>query len=172
MSKRVFRIFQNVLFLITTLVLFTSFYLQYFRGFVPCPLCVMQRICVFLLFMFCLMGMALSTLRRARVVTLFQLFFSLAGLFFAGRQLWLQSLSPESVPACMPGLDILIQYFPWQDVAHALLWGAGDCADASWRFLGYSMATWSACYFSFVFIVSAFLFWQLKNTGNHMLLSE
>jgi disulfide bond formation protein DsbB len=91
-----------------------------------------------------------------------QCFFACAGLFFALRQLWLQSLPAGTAPACMPGLDILIRYFPWQDVAHALLWGSGDCAESTWNFLGISMAGWSAVYFSFMALSTLYLYFRTQ----------
>jgi disulfide bond formation protein DsbB len=104
------------------------------------------------------MGLSLVTLRRARIISLLQVIVACAGLFFALRQLWLQSLPPGAAPACMPGLDILINYFPWQDVARALLWGTGDCAEATWSFLNISMAGWSALYFLFMAITGIYLY--------------
>ncbi|KTC66483.1 Disulfide bond formation protein B (Disulfide oxidoreductase) (plasmid) [Legionella adelaidensis] len=164
MNKRIFRVFESLLFLATTFVLFSSFYFQYFQELQPCPLCLMQRLCIFFIFFLCLSGMFLSTLKRARIITFWQVFFSLAGIFFVSRQLWLQSLSAENVPACLPGLDVLIRYFPWQEVAHALFWGDGECAESTWRLWGLSMAGWAAIYFIFSTFLSGFLFWRLKKT--------
>ena len=118
MTKLNYRRVQYILVLVTVFVLFFSLYSQYVMGLQPCPLCLMQRICVFVLLG--LMGFTLGTLLRARILSLLQCFVACAGLFFALRQLWLQSLPPGAAPACMPGLDILIHYFPWQDVARAL----------------------------------------------------
>lgn len=158
MSKRVYRSLHALLFLITTLVLFASLYLQYVTGLEPCPLCIMQRISVFFLFLFCLMALCLSTLKRARLVAALQIFFASAGLYFAGRQLWLQSLPPEKTPACMPGLDVLIQYFPWQEVMRALFLGAGDCAETAWLWLGLSMPAWASLYFVGILTVNVILY--------------
>ena len=158
MTKRAYRNLQALLLLATLFVLASSYYFQYVKGLHPCPLCIMQRICAFFLGMLCLMGALLATLKRGRHVAGFQMFFAAAGLFFSGRQLWLQSLPPEQTPACMPGLDILVRYFPLKDVMHALVWGAGDCAEVSWKWLGVSMPGWAALYFAAMFIGSALLF--------------
>ena len=125
MSKRAYRTFQSLLLLLTMVVLVVTFYFQYVGGLQPCPLCLMQRFCAFLLAMFCLMGMCLSTLKRGRSVAIFQIVFAVAGLFFATRHVWLQSLPADQAPVCLPGLDVLIHYFPLHDVLHSLLWGAG-----------------------------------------------
>ena len=54
-----------------------------------------------------------------------------------------------------------IHYFPWKDILHALLWGAGDCAEVTWKWLGLSMAAWSALYFFVVLLVSGFIVFRL-----------
>jgi disulfide bond formation protein DsbB len=156
MTKLMYRRVQYFLVLVSVFVLFFSFYAQFVLGLEPCPLCIMQRVCIFVLLG--IMGLSLGSLRRARIITLIQIFVACAGLFFALRQLWLQSLPPGTAPACMPGLNILIRYFPWQDVAHALLWGSGDCAEVTWNFLSISMAGWSALYFLFMISASVYLY--------------
>jgi protein dithiol:quinone oxidoreductase len=160
MKKITYRKIQSILAMVTVIVLLSSFYLQYAVGLQPCPLCLMQRICVFLLLG--LMGLSLGTLRKAHIVSLIQVIIAAAGLFFASRHLWLQSLPSGQAPACMPGLDVLIQYFPWQTVLHALLWGAGDCAEVDWSLWGISMPGWSALYFLFMVVSGLFLYFQTR----------
>jgi disulfide bond formation protein DsbB len=161
MTKIQYKKCQHLLVLVTFFVLFASFYFQYAQGMQPCPLCLMQRLCVFLLL--ASMGIALGTQKKAHWFSFFQLLIAGAGLFFASRQLWLQSLPPESAPACMPGLDVLIQYFPWQTVARALLWGTGDCAESTWSMLGLSMPAWSALYFLSMLLATAFLWIKTRD---------
>ncbi|WP_133130855.1 disulfide bond formation protein B [Legionella yabuuchiae] len=164
MTKRIYRVSQSFLFLLTFFIVFMSFYFQYVEGMIPCPLCIMQRFCAMALGIFCLMGMSLSTLKRARLVAVFQMIFSLAGIYFASRQVWLQSLPQDMTPACMPGLDVMLKYFPWKDIAHALFFGAGDCAEQHWHWLGLSMAMWTLFYFMFMCLASVLVFFILKKT--------
>ena len=161
MNKRVYRNIQNFLVLITFYILMASLYLQYFLGLHPCPLCLMQRLCLFLLLG--LMGLSPRVLTRAHVVCFIQLLISCFGLFFALRQLWLQSLPAGEAPACMPGLDVLIHYFPWQTVARALLWGSGDCGEVTWTMLGIPMPGWSALYFLFMAVISFIVFLRTRS---------
>lgn len=164
MTKRTFRSTQIVLLFITFIVIVSSFYFQYMIGLEPCPLCLMQRFSAIVLGMFYLMGICISTIKRSRIVCVFQIILAAFGLFFATRQLWLQSLPVDETPVCMPGLDVLIQYFPWKDVLHALFWGSGDCANVSWSWLGLSMPAWSALYFIFMLIASFVLLLRLTRT--------
>lgn len=163
MTKLNFRRIQTFNAIVTLFVLFSSFYFQYVVGLVPCPLCIMQRICVFLLLG--VMGFSFRTQKRAHLINLMQIIFALAGLFFALRQLWIQSLPASQVPACMPGLDIMMRYLPWKTVAQTMLWGTGDCAEVTWRLWGISMAGWSAMYFVFMLITGSFLFWCTRKSN-------
>ncbi len=160
MTKTTYRSIRFFLTLVTFIVFFSSIYFQYVLNLVPCPLCLMQRICVFLLLV--LMGFSLKSLKRAHIISLLQVLISCAGLFFSLRQVWLQNLPSGDVPACMPGLDILVQYFPWQTVAKALFWGAGDCAESTWSMFGITMAGWSAMYFLFMALSGLFLFYKTR----------
>ena len=130
----------------------------------------MFRLCTFLFGLFCLTGLCLGSLRRARRVAVFQMVFAVCGAYFAGRQIWLQSLPADQTPVCMPSLDMLIHYFSKTQVLTALFWGTGDCAQVSWGFLNVSIPVWSAVYFLLMLLSSAVLFFsmnrqlELKNT--------
>jgi len=167
-TKPTYRRMQALLLFITLMVIVMSFYFQYYQGLQPCPLCLMQRVCAFLLGAFCLMGLYITTLTRARTVAFLQILFAVFGLFFALRQLWLQHMPVNQTPACMPGLDILIRYFPWQDVFHALFWGSEGCTETSWVWLGLSMAGWSALYFTVLLLASLGIFIGLYRTLKHL----
>jgi protein dithiol:quinone oxidoreductase len=160
MNKLTLRRIQNFNTLLTLFILFASFYFEYVLNLTPCPLCIMQRICVFLLL--AIMGLSLQTLKRAHLIALSQIFIAGAGLYFALRQLWLASLPPGNAPACMPGLDVLLHYFPWQTVVKALFLGTGDCGAVNWRMLGISMPGWCALYFLFIMIMGSLFYWQTR----------
>lgn len=138
--------------IVTLIVILFSLYFQFVIGLDPCPLCIMQRGCVFIILVVLLISFKIK--RKLLQASVIQILFASAGLFFATRQLWLQHLPVGQIPACMPGLDILIHYFPWQAVAKSLLWGSGDCAEATWSALGITMPGWSALYFIGVIGVS------------------
>ncbi len=79
----------------------------------------------FLLFILSLIGIYAERIKLRKMIAVLQIIFAFGGVFFAGRQLWLQALPPGQAPACMPDLGVLVRYFPWSDVLHALFWGAG-----------------------------------------------
>lgn len=155
MKKIIALCFTHVIFWLSLSVLLLSFYLQYGLGLQPCPLCLMQRFCVALITFTALVGLVF---RGRPYLLLGQLIFISFGLFFSLRQIWLQSLPVGEAPACMPDLSILIHYFPWQDVLRSLIWGAGDCAEIPWQWLGFSLAAWSLIYF--VIMAAAVIYLQ------------
>lgn len=151
----------HYLLLFTTLFAFlSSLYMQYVMQLMPCPLCLMQRLCVFLLLM--VLAFNLRTFKKGLPGYIGAFLISVAGLFFALRQVWLQSLPENEVPACMPGLDILIRYFPWQAVLKSLVWGTGDCAEKIWNLWHISLAGWSALYFLLIGGTSLILWFSTR----------
>ena len=158
MNKRAYKVLQHLLYMITFLVIISTFYLQYMRHLQPCPLCLMQRACAFLFVIFCLIAMRVNLRKTAITLVLLQALSAAAGLFFALRQLWLQSLPADQVPACLPAFDVLLKYFPWRDVLSALFWGTGSCAEITWTFLGLSLAAWSSLYFLCLVLASGLVF--------------
>lgn len=156
MTKFEFKKVQGFLILLTLAVFLASLYLQYIAGLHPCALCLMQRLCVFLLLI--VMGFRLYTLKRAHFISLLQILLAAAGMFFSLRQLWLQSLPAGEASSCLPGLDILVHYFPWQTVVKALFLGTGECAEVSWTLLGISLAGWGGIYFAIVLFFSLYLY--------------
>ena len=120
-----------------------ALYAQYGLELDPCPLCVLQRIAVIGLGVVFL----IATLHNAAgfgsrvyggllgIVTAF-------GVIVAGRHVWLQSLPPDQVPACGPGLGYMLDTFPLGEALKMVFTGSGECANVDWQFLGLSMPTW------------------------------
>jgi protein dithiol:quinone oxidoreductase len=125
-----------------------ALYLQYVEGIEPCPLCMLQRICVtamgvvFLIATFHNPGRA-----GAGVYALLQLLIGGAGAAIAARQVWLQSLPKDQVPACGMGLDYMLETLPFTDVLRNVLEGSGECAEKGWELLHLSIAGWTLVFF-------------------------
>lgn len=162
MIRSYYRLWSMFLVLVTLAVLIMSFYFEYARGLNPCPLCLMQRFCVMLLLFLAGLSFYFKRSASAKKILMLQMVIASAGIFFAIRQLWLQSLPVEHTPVCLPGLGMMIHYLPWSEVAHALLLGAGDCAEITWTWLGLSMPAWSALYFLGMLLASLFCYTHLR----------
>ena len=74
----------------------------------------------------------------------------------AGRQVWLQHLPPDQVPACGPGLDYMLDVMPVSGVIRKVMTGSGECANVDWAFLGLSMPAWSLVWFVLLAAWAAF----------------
>ena len=111
-------------------------------GHAPCPLCLMQRLWFMGAGLLALGGLAHSPLRG--FWPLLSGLAAVAGAGFALRQLWLQGLPADQVPACTPPIDFMIQGgYAGLDILRAMTSGTGDCAKVGWRFLGLTFAGWA-----------------------------
>ncbi len=120
-----------------------ALYAQHVLGLEPCPLCIFQRVGVIALgvvFAAAALHYPGRTGRRVYAGLLSIAAATAAGV--SGRHLWLQTLPPERVPACGPGLDYMLQSFPFGEMLGTVLSGSGECAQVDWRFLGLAMPGW------------------------------
>jgi protein dithiol:quinone oxidoreductase len=135
-------------FLICAALLGFALYLQYYEEQDPCPLCILQRVAFIALAIIFLIGALHGPRRRGAIVYSTLLFVTAAvGASIAGRQVWLQHLPPDKVPACGPGLQYMLEQFPLSQALAKIFAGSGECAEAGWRFLGLTIADWSLVWF-------------------------
>jgi len=85
--------------LICAALLTTAFYMEYVSGLVPCALCLAQRVMFMLIGIACLFYM-LPFYASRLIFASIGLISSGLGIWLASRQLWLQSLPEDEVPAC------------------------------------------------------------------------
>lgn len=141
--------------LIITGLMGFALYLQHHLGEDPCPLCIFQRVAFITAGAFFL----LATLHHPRLLGirlygLLTLLASLAGGSIAARQIWLQHLPSDQIPACGPGLSWIFESHPWLDAFQVVLKGSGECAAVGWTFLDLSIAQWSLVWFGIFALVS------------------
>jgi disulfide bond formation protein DsbB len=109
----------------------------------PCPLCILQRIGI-------LAGgtvALIAALHYPGIVGIRWYGGLIASAYcatcgIAWRQLWLQSLPADQVPACGPSLDYLLDVLPITEVLGIILNGDGSCAEVAFSFLGLSIPAW------------------------------
>ncbi|MCG2633929.1 MAG: disulfide bond formation protein B [Gammaproteobacteria bacterium] len=119
-------------------------WLQLVLALEPCPLCMLQRVLVVVLTLLFLLALIHNPQGWGRrLYALLGTLVSTAGVVVAGRHVWLQHLPPEKVPACGPGLEFILQAFPFSDAVAMIFKGSGECAEVVWRFLGLSIPEWT-----------------------------
>lgn len=140
-------------------LILAAYYFQYAMDLEPCPLCMAQRIAIYAVgLVFLVSAIHNPMILGQRIYSAFALLFSLGGVALASRQLWLQSLPPDQVPACGPGLDYMIDVLPWTEVVSVMLRGTGDCAEVKWTFLTLSIPGWTFIAFIALTLISLMLF--------------
>jgi disulfide bond formation protein DsbB len=127
------------------LLLSFGYYLQYFRGLDPCPLCLVQRGFFYAVLAICLVGALHGRARGVYALTAFA--FAGGGAAVASRQVWLQHLPADKVPQCGPDLYFMLENFPLSQTLQRLIAGTGECAVVDWTFLRLSIAEWSLAWF-------------------------
>ena len=142
-------------FIAIVLLLAGSLYLEYFKGVMPCPLCILQRIDMIVLGILFLIGAAFR-LRSCGQIILSSLtgLISLAGIAFAGRQVWLQHHPIDNNADCGVSLSYLMHALPMDQVVTKVLSGTAECAQTGWQFISLSLAEWSLIWFVLFLIFS------------------
>ncbi|MCS4502627.1 Disulfide bond formation protein B [wastewater metagenome] len=137
-------------------------YLEHVQGLEPCPLCIFQRV-TFAALGLVLLVAGLHAPRRGggRVYAVLGLIIAAAGVGLALRHLWLQSLPPDQVPACGPGLNYMLETFPPMQALQMVLSGSGECAEVD-RILGVSIPAWTLVAFVLTGIGGVLVNWPAR----------
>lgn len=135
-----------------------ALYLQYVEHQEPCPLCILQRVAFIAMMVVFTIG-ALHGPRRRGAIVYSALLVIIAGIggAIAGRQVWLQMLPANQVPACGPGLEYMLERFPLGQAMQKIFAGSGECAEVGWRFLGLSIAGWSLVWFAILALFAVYI---------------
>jgi disulfide bond formation protein DsbB len=125
-----------------------ALYAQHVLGLEACPLCIFQRVALIALGLV-LLAAAVHAPRGlgARVYAGLGVLAAVAGGGISSWHIYLQNLPPDRVPACGPGLDYMLDAFPFVDMLRMVFTGSGECADINWQFAGLSMPAWVLIWF-------------------------
>ncbi len=150
-----------LIFLGCTFLMGVALYMEHQMHLEPCPLCVFQRVGVVAVAGIALLA-ALHNPGKTGVNVYGYLVIgaAAAGGSVSMRQLWLQSLPADEVPACGASLDYMMDTLPFLDVVSTVLSGDGSCAEVAWSFLGLSIPGWTLV--GFVLLALAGLFQILR----------
>ncbi len=136
-----------------------ALFLEHALGYNPCPLCMMQRVWVAIVGLIAYVSLLHNP--RWGIYPLLAIIAAGVGSGFSIRQLWLQSLPADQVPACGPDLQYMLEAFPLSDILIAMTSGTGDCANEP-PFLGFPIPGWMLIGFVMLIVAS---FIQLRQ-GN------
>lgn len=155
-----YRLVNLYIFLFCAALLGIAMYMEHVMMLEPCPLCITQRLFFIACGLVALIAFGHNPARRGQKIYGFtSAALALGGGAFAMRQIWLQNLPEDEVPACGPSLSYMMEVFPWQEVVATMFTGDGNCAEVSWRdpVIGMSIAQWSLVGFILLALVCV---WQ------------
>lgn len=125
-----------------------ALFAEHVLGLEACPLCIFQRIAFIGLGIVFLAAAAHAPVSvMARIYAALGVLVAATGAVIAGRHFYIQSLPPDRVPACGPGLDYIMDAFPFLEALELVFTGSGECAVVNWSFLGLSMPGWTFLWF-------------------------
>ena len=150
--------------LLTAVGMGFAFWLEYYLGLAPCPLCMTQRAFVILVGVICLLAAIHNpqTLGR-KLYAGAGLLASIGGGAVAGRHIYLQNLPEDLVPACGRPLEYLLDTLPFLEVVNTVLMGDGNCADVVWAFMGLSIPEQTLLFFIALGLICV---WQVMRFEN------
>ncbi|MGH8505201.1 MAG: disulfide bond formation protein B [Stenotrophobium sp.] len=121
-----------------------ALYLEFFKGYEPCPMCIFQRVAMIACGFFFLLGWIFGPRTWGRWVYagLAELS-AIVGALIAARHVWLQSLPEDQVPSCGGTLQWMLKMHPLNDVIMAVLKGDASCAKITAQWLGLSLPMWT-----------------------------
>jgi len=132
-----------LIFVVCTLMILAGAYMEHVMKMIPCSLCITQRAFIVLTGLIALAAAVHNpALTGRRAYAVLGIISPILGACFASRQLWLQSLPADQVPACGPGLSYMFEVFPFMEALKLLLQGDGNCAHVD-KILGLSLAAWT-----------------------------
>lgn len=157
------RLVNLYIFLFCAALIGTAYYMEHVMRLEPCHLCIMQRVFFWGTGLVALAGFIHNPQTRGRKIYGFSTAaLALAGSGFAIRQIYLQHLPKDQVPACGPSLSYMLEEFPLQEVIKAMFSGDGNCAEVQWQdpILHLSIAELSLV--AFGMLIAAGLFQALR----------
>jgi len=148
----------SIIALCAILLIGVALYMEKVMGLEPCNLCMFQRIFVVLAGIVALAATLHGPKQvGAKLYASFVALLSIVGGMIAGRQIWLQHLPEDQVPACGPGLDYMMDVYPFMEMIEEVLRGSGDCAKVQWTFLNLSIPEWTIICFASATILSLYI---------------
>ncbi len=140
--------------LLTLGLLAVTYYLQKFDGFIPCPLCILQRLTFAGLGIFFFLGWIFGSRKGgAAFFGILASLIALLGILLSGRQVWLQHLPPDINADCSVSLQYLMHALPFDQFIAKIMQGTAECSQKGWEFLNLSMAEWSLIWFIGFFVL-------------------
>lgn len=148
-------------------LILAGLYMQYAMELIPCALCITQRIFIISVGIVALIGCIHGPSGYGqKVYAGLGAIFAVAGGSFSARQVYLQGLPADQVPACGPDIAYMFDNFPLMDALSLLLRGDGNCAEVALSFLGLTIPGWTLVAFAGLVAFNLWQFFRLPKANN------
>ena len=146
--RKSIRVYFILSLLLCCISLIGVLFLENFFQLTPCPLCLIQRICLISIILVCFIAVAHNPKKYGYIIYgSLLLLMTLTGLIVAARQIWLQHQPPGSIASCGADIKFMFQNLPFTNFVGYLFQGTADCAEVQWKFLDISLPGWSIILF-------------------------
>lgn len=164
------RTLNFLIFAICVMTIGIVLYMEHVMLLSPCGLCISQRVFVILCGLVCLVSAIHNPAPKLqRTYAYIAAAMCPIGSYFAIRQIWLQHLPEDEVPACGPGFTYIMENFPFVELLSFLLVGDGNCAEVQFQILGFITIPVMAL-MAFVILFCACLFIAFRKPKGDILL--
>jgi len=127
----------------------SAVYFQFVVGLEPCPLCITQRMIIFLASVVFLVAAIHNPERTGvRVYSGVGLLITLFGMGVAIYHFVIQLLPNNELASCGPGASYILKHMDLANAIRMFLTGTGDCRQIVWSLFGLSMPFWVALCFA------------------------
>jgi disulfide bond formation protein DsbB len=141
------RLVNLYIFLFTVSMIAIALYMEHVMMLEPCPLCIMQRVFFIATGLVALAAFLHNPANKGQFrYGVASAVLAMAGGGFAIRQIYLQHLPPDEIPACLPSLGYMIEMdFDKSVIFKTLFSGDGNCAEVLWvdPIIGLGIPQWS-----------------------------
>ena len=136
-----------------------ALFLENFLHLSPCPLCIIQRVCLIFIITISLIAISHNPKIYGYIVySLLVLIFIILGIVIARQQIYIQNLPPGTLVSCGADIKFMFNNLPFSEFVSYLMEGSADCAKIQFNFLGLTLPKWS--FILFVILLIIYL-WQL-----------
>lgn len=132
-----------------------ALFAEHVLGYLPCMLCMVQRVFV------CLVGLIalIAALHGAghvgsRIYGVLAALAAAGGVYIAGRHIYLQYLPPELLDGCAPSFEYALENYGALKFLATIFIRDQDCGKIDWTLFGLSMPSWVFACFVVLFFAS------------------
>lgn len=150
-----------ILAILPAISLVYAYYLEYYQGLEPCPLCMLQRIPMLFLVVFWGLAFLIYPF-AARIMGFLASLSALTGVLLSARHVWIQQLPKDQVPSCGPSFEYLFNNFSWLEALRETIMTSGQCAKIDWQIYGVTLPMLTLLFFMIWFIAGLWVLWKGK----------